>query len=57
LDQSLAGVLQEMIVLLVLLGNGLRQRIQERRQTSTQAAAADVSPVPTAEPKEAVSHE
>jgi ABC-type uncharacterized transport system permease subunit len=32
LDASLVGVLQETVVLVVLLFNGLRQRLQERRQ-------------------------
>ncbi len=32
LDASLIGVLQETVVLVVLLFNGLRQRLQERRQ-------------------------
>ncbi|MBI1282643.1 MAG: ABC transporter permease [Anaerolineaceae bacterium] len=32
LDASLVGVMQDTIVLIVLLFNGLRQRIQERRQ-------------------------
>ncbi len=44
LDASLAGVLQEMLVLVVLLFGGLRQRLQEGRQVS-----ADVKPVPSAE--------
>lgn len=44
LDASLAGVLQEMLVLVVLLFAGLRQRLQEGRQVNV-----DVKPVPSAE--------
>jgi simple sugar transport system permease protein len=40
LDQSLAGVLQGMLVLLVLIASGLRQRWMERRQP----AEAEPSP-------------
>lgn len=52
LDQSLAGVLQTMIVLLVLLSNGLRQRFMERRAAQT-GESASLPP----EPKEVVAHE
>jgi len=43
LDSSLAGVLQGLLVLLVLLFSGLRQRVEERSHTPTEAAD---SPVP-----------
>jgi simple sugar transport system permease protein len=37
LDQSLAGVLQGILVLLMLTANGLRQRFMEGRQSGTSA--------------------
>lgn len=47
LDQSLAGVLQGLIVLMVLLSNGLRERWRERRRFREPEAAAvsDYQPV------------
>lgn len=58
LDASLAGVLQETLVLVVLLFNGIRQRWQRGRRSS-----ADPTPQPAAQsrpvsaPQEAASHE
>ncbi|MDX2162818.1 MAG: ABC transporter permease [bacterium] len=42
LDQSLAGVLQGTVVLLVLLANGLRQRLAEPRRPRKEAPRATV---------------
>ncbi len=53
LDESLAGVLQGLIVLLVLLANGLRQRLSER---SAPVEIPQESFQPVA-PSEAVPHE
>jgi simple sugar transport system permease protein len=52
LDQSLAGVLQGILVLLVLIANGLRQRWMERRpfrETPEARATATAQPVSTAD--------
>ncbi len=54
LDQSLAGVLQGLIVLLVLLANGLRQRVMERSPIDT-SVGAGLQPTPTTQ--EAATHE
>lgn len=56
LDQSLAGVMQGLIVLSVLLGSGVRQRWQERSQRSAQETAAAVAS-PPATVQETTSHE
>lgn len=48
LDSSLAGVLQGVLVLLVLLSNGLRQRVMERMNSSAGPPVAAVSPDPFA---------
>lgn len=53
LDQSLAGVLQGLIVLCVLLANGLRQRVLGREPAA--GDEAPVSPAPTTQ--EAAAHE
>ncbi len=62
LDQSLAGVLQGLIVLCVLLTNGLRQRVLERDHSVTDksvgagsGAAKQTQPAPTTH--EAANHE
>ena len=60
LDQSLAGVLQGFLVLTVLLFNGVRQRLQERAQTTEEiAVATGFKPASTTPPAttEAVTHE
>ncbi len=46
LDQSLAGVLQGVLVLFVLLSNGLRQRVMERMGRD----AEDIEPTPMPDP-------
>lgn len=46
LDQSLAGVLQGTLVLLVLLSNGLRQRVMERMGRTVDVPAAPEPLVP-----------
>src|SRR5690606_41936251 len=43
LDQSLAGVLQGMLVLLVLLANGLRQRWRDRKSTRLNSSHVKIS--------------
>jgi simple sugar transport system permease protein len=53
LDQSLAGVLQGLIVLMVLLGSGLRQRLLER----TPAQSTPESGFQPIAPPEALPHE
>lgn len=58
LDQSLAGVLQGIVVLLVLLSNGLRERWRERRRTSApDTPASDFQPLPTVTTTEATTYE
>ncbi|MFN8449325.1 MAG: ABC transporter permease [Anaerolineae bacterium] len=58
LDQSLAGVLQGLIVLLVLLADGLRQRVLERSGSHGETSGeAGVTPAATTSPKEATTHE
>ena len=46
LDQSLAGVLQGLIVLMVLLANGLRQRFMERDQAERRSGRRHRSKIP-----------
>lgn len=53
LDQSLAGVLQGILVLFVLLSNGLRARLAERRPRTEPVPTPSFEPVRT----EAASHE
>lgn len=54
LDASLAGVLQEMLVLVVLLFSGLRGRLERRKQGG---AASEVTPSLLSTPPDAVSLE
>ena len=58
LDSSLASVLQESLVLVVLLLNGLRQRFASRSTVVPEASGGE-KPQPYPEPKapEALSHE
>ena len=57
LDQSLAGVLEGLIVLLVLLSNGLRQRLSERMSQSEPSVGAGLKPAPGNNTQEATPHE
>jgi simple sugar transport system permease protein len=59
LDQSIAGVLQGLTVLLVLMGNGLRARLSERSGSGTPdvAPAAPVTHEPPLKRSEAAAHE
>jgi general nucleoside transport system permease protein len=54
LDASLAGVLQEMLVLVVLLFSGLRQRLERRKQGG---GVSEISPPMSATPSNIVSLE
>ena len=57
LDQSLAGVLQGMIVLLVLLGSGLRQRVLERDSSASATLPETPEPFQPVAPPEVAPHE
>jgi simple sugar transport system permease protein len=65
LDASLAGVLQGLIVLTVLLASGLRQRVMERAMSSQSDASVGAGAMPRIErpaqntpaPSEAATHE
>ncbi|MBI1257054.1 MAG: ABC transporter permease [Chloroflexi bacterium] len=57
LDQSLAGVLEGLIVLLVLLSNGLRQRFLERFSHSDTSVGAELKAAPTSASQEVTTHE
>ena len=60
LDQSLAGVLEGMIVLMVLLASGLRQRVMERDRSQIDNSVGEglkPSLTPTPIPPETVPHE
>jgi len=43
LDASLVGVMQDTVVLVVLLFNGLRQRMQENRQRADHAKPTSIT--------------
>ncbi|MGQ9907219.1 MAG: ABC transporter permease [Candidatus Flexifilum sp.] len=51
LDQSLAGVLQGILVLLVLLTNGLRARLSARREASAETSGMEDSGISAATPR------
>jgi len=58
LDQSLAGVLQEFLVLAVLLFNGLRQRLRRRKPDAMETPIeAEIKPAAHTATPEAVPHE
>lgn len=57
LDQSLAGVLQGLLVLAVLITSGLRQRWSERRHAAPVVVTSEAAPRATAAPISEPAHE